>query len=91
MSRHNLEHAARVICDGAGLADPQRFVVERLRRGVFRGLKVGRQWLMTDQQILDAIAQLEGTAAPQQLELEQPVGIVAGLSSRAVRRLVRSA
>jgi hypothetical protein len=94
MTRRTLAQSARIICgDDSGLADPQGFVLRKLRAGRFRGLKVGRNWFMTDADIEAAIAGLRNDPAPQlkpEPEL-QPVGIISGLSERAARRLGRSA
>ena len=96
MKRHTLAQATRVIVgDDSGLADPQGFVLRKLRAGRFGGLKVGRNWFMTDADIESAVSALRNDPAPQpapEPEL-QPVGIISGLSERAARRInsVRSA
>jgi excisionase family DNA binding protein len=36
-------------------APSERWLVEQLRAGRFRGRKVGRQWRMTEQDVLDAL------------------------------------
>ena len=95
MKRHTLAQATRIICgeDGAGLANPQHWVMCKLRAGRFPGLKIGRNWFMTDADIEAALSALRNDpkALPEPAPAPQPVGIIDGLSERAARRLRRSA
>lgn len=94
MKRHTLAQATRIICgEDSGLGDPERWVVRQLRSGRFPGLKIGRNWLMTDADVEAAQATLRNDPKPLPAPepAPQPVGIISGLSERAARRLVRSA
>lgn len=51
-------HKLQAIVD-AGLAPSERFLQKRLRAGLIAGIKVGREWRMTDQQIDEYVASLE--------------------------------
>jgi hypothetical protein len=90
MTRHTLAQATRIICgDNSGLADPQRWVAQRLRRGTFQGIRINRNWLMTDADIDAAIASLRNDK-PKPLPVAPdpvPAPITAGLSARSARRL----
>lgn len=90
MKRHTLAQATRIICgeDGAGMANPQHWVMCKLRAGRFPGLKIGRNWFMTDADVEAAQATLRNDPKPLPApEPERPVGIISGLSERAARRL----
>jgi hypothetical protein len=75
------------------LANPQRWLVERLNRGELRGVRIGRAWRMRDSdvdymlrrysndQIVDAFE-----AAPP-VESNPPKSVADGLSARSRRRL----
>jgi hypothetical protein len=94
MKRYTLAQATRIICDdNSGLADPQRWVVRQLRSGRFPGLKIGRNWFMTDADIEAAQDTLRNDPRPilAPESAPEPVGIISGLSERAARRLGRSA
>ena len=90
MSRRDLAYAAVVICGDAGLRDPQRFVSKRLCRGEFRGIKIARQWFMTDADIAAAIETLRNPAPTPKPADAQPISVVDGLSQRSRRRVLRS-
>lgn len=94
MKRHTLAQATRIICgDDSGLSDPEGWVVRKLRAGRFGGLKIGRNWFMTDADVEAAQAALRNDPQPrpEPEPASQPVGILDGLSERASRRLRRSA
>lgn len=93
MKRHTLAQATRIICgEDSGLSDPQGFILRKLRAGRFPGLKIGRNWFMTDADIEAALSALRNDPKPLPApEPEQPAGIISGLSERAARRLRRSA
>jgi hypothetical protein len=94
MKRYTLAQATRIIVgEDSGLADPQRWVVRKLRSGRFPGLRIGRNWFMTEADVESALSALRNDRKPQP-EPEpapRPVGILDGLSERAARRLGRSA
>ncbi len=54
---YSLALAARMICgpDGAGIKDPERWVVRRIRAGRFTGRKIGCMYRMTLQDMEDAL------------------------------------
>jgi hypothetical protein len=89
MARHNLEAATSIICQGADLANPELWVARRLRAGIFPGLKIGRDWFMTDADIESAIQTCRRGCAPDPSQsVEEPaaaVSITDGISVRARR------
>jgi hypothetical protein len=92
VKRYTLAQATRIIVgDDSGLGDPERWVVRQLRSGRFPGLKIGRNWFMTDADIEAAQATLRNDPKPRPEPEPQPVGILGGLSERAARRLIKSA
>lgn len=66
----------------AGLAPSERFLQKRLRAGLIRGIKVGREWRMTDEHIDEYVASMENQARPR-IHRETPTG---GLSVASMRR-----
>jgi len=90
--RHTLAEATYIIVgdDGSGLTDPEGFVARKLRSGRFPGLKIGRNWFMTDADIESAIQTCRRGKSPAP---EVPVesvptaapSVIDGLSERARR------
>lgn len=95
MTRHKLPEATELICGpDSGLADPQRWVAQHLRSGRFPGMKVGRNWLMTDADIEAAIEACRNTIRETKPEPEPstpPVTVFDGLSARCRARIRRTA
>lgn len=92
MRRYSLEKATELICGtDSGLSDPRRWVVRRLRSGQFPGIKIGRSWFMTGEQIAAAIDACGNQSSPQVPVAQEPAlpdsDINAGLSVRARRRI----
>ena len=86
MSRHALPEAAQIICAGADLKLPELWVARRLRTGVFTGIRIGRNWFMTDADI-DAAIESCRREQPRPVVEDVPLSVIAGLSERAARRL----
>jgi hypothetical protein len=60
----------------------------RLRRGVFTGIKIGRNWFMTDADIEAAIESCRNEVAVEpEPVVSEAVTVVDGLSARSRRRL----
>ena len=93
--RRSLAYAAAIICEGTSYADPAHWLMLQLRAGRFTGLKVGREWLMTDADIEAAIescrrgaATAPGTALPVEQESRPAAApVIGGLSVRSARRV----
>ena len=90
-ARYTLAQATRIICgDDSGLADPQLWVMRQLRSGRFHGLKIGRNWFMTQANVEAAIDSLRNETKAASKPATDPVAdprIIDGLSERAKRRL----
>ncbi|KUI20482.1 hypothetical protein AU192_16385 [Mycobacterium lehmannii] len=54
MSTTNLTYSSADAADKMG-APSERWLIEKLRSGVFPGRKVGRHWRMTEEDIADAL------------------------------------
>lgn len=83
MARHNLAEATRIICGSADLTNPELWVARRLRTGVFPGLKIGREWFMTDRDIEEALDRCRRGSTPSVETPAAAVSITDGLSARA--------
>lgn len=76
-------HKLRTLVE-AGLAPSERFLQKRLRAGLIRGIKVGREWRMTDEHINEYVASLENQALPRIPRHDAPAGLsVASMRRRA--------
>lgn len=68
----------------AGLAPSERYLMNRLRDGRIKGMKVGHQWRMTDAHIADYIAAVENHTVPR-IAAEPTTGLSS--ASRRLRRV----
>lgn len=67
--------------------NPQRWLRDRLNRGEISGYRLGRVWLMTEDDVADFIARHRNTTTAAPARQAPATSVVDGLSERTRRRL----
>jgi hypothetical protein len=76
----NRAHRIKVLVD-AGWAPSEVWLQKRLRRGEISGSKVGRQWVMTDEEIEEYLASIKNKPSAPIVEVPRT-----GLTAASLRR-----